>query len=411
MANFVLIPGAWCGGWVWRETAALLRSTGHSAYAVTLTGLGERVHLGSEHTNLETHIADVINLLEYEDLHDVVLVAHSYSGIVATGVADRVGQRLAQVVFVDTGPFESGMAYLDFSPPEAQQQVRDAVGSGWRYALPSFEVLEQQASLEGVSDSDRARFRMLSAPQPFGTYTQPLQLAGAPVSGDYGRHVITCSFTKEKLETLAASGEMKPLGLLATPGWHIHELRTGHWPMLSRPNELVTMLKAIGGVDGRTRLVLTRELKATPQKLWAAFTEPARVKQWWGPGAKDKNPIAELDVRVSGRYHIVTRSAEGGEYDFEGEYRDVVPMQKLSFTWVDQRQRRESLVTVTLRPVASGTQLTLEHERLLDEAERDQCIEGWTGALAKLSKLVAPVKKPKATRQRRPARVRRLRSA
>ncbi len=89
MATFVLVPGAWLGGWAWQRVTPLLRAAGHEVYPVTLTGLGERVHLGTSETNLETHIADVVNLIEFEDLRAVVLVGHSYAGCVITGVADR----------------------------------------------------------------------------------------------------------------------------------------------------------------------------------------------------------------------------------------------------------------------------------------------------------------------------------
>src|SRR5690242_2869175 len=101
MATYVLVPGAWLGGWCWQRVTPLLRAAGHEVYTPTLTGLGERVHLGSPETDLDTHIQDIVNVLVYEDLRDVVLLGHSYSGMVVTGVADRVPDRLSQLVYLD----------------------------------------------------------------------------------------------------------------------------------------------------------------------------------------------------------------------------------------------------------------------------------------------------------------------
>src|SRR5919107_5290055 len=105
MATYVLVCGAWLGGWCWNPIARHLRSQGLDAYPVTLTGLGERVHLASPEVDLETHITDVVNLIEFEDLRDLVLLGHSYAGQVITGVADRVPERIAQLVHLDTGAF------------------------------------------------------------------------------------------------------------------------------------------------------------------------------------------------------------------------------------------------------------------------------------------------------------------
>src|SRR5215211_3562304 len=102
MTTYVLVGGAWLGGWCWQPVARRLHN-GHDAYPVTLTGLGERVHLASAEVDLDTHITDVVNLIEFEDLRDVVLLGHSYAGIVVTGAADRVPERIAQLVYLDTG--------------------------------------------------------------------------------------------------------------------------------------------------------------------------------------------------------------------------------------------------------------------------------------------------------------------
>ena len=118
MATYVLVGGGWLGGWCWRPIARQLRADGHDAYPVTLTGLGERVHLASPEINLDTHITDVVNLIRFEDLHDVVLLGHSYAGLVVTGVADRVPERIAQLVYLDTGAFPDGTVLIDSFPPK-----------------------------------------------------------------------------------------------------------------------------------------------------------------------------------------------------------------------------------------------------------------------------------------------------
>jgi pimeloyl-ACP methyl ester carboxylesterase len=139
MARYVLVSGAWLGGWCWQPIARRLREEGHDAYPVTLTGLGERVHLASPEVDLDTHITDVVNLVEFEDLHDVVLLGHSYAAIVVTGAADRIPERISQVVYLDAGPFPSSLAFIETYPPEARTHVERQVkeqGDGWRLPMP-----------------------------------------------------------------------------------------------------------------------------------------------------------------------------------------------------------------------------------------------------------------------------------
>ena len=120
MATFVLVHGGWAGGWQWREIASLLRAAGHDVFTPTLTGLGERVHLASPDVGLDTHIQDILMVLEYEDLHDVILVGYSYSGMVITGVAERAPERLAHLVYLDAYVPRDGQSLLDMLGPERQ---------------------------------------------------------------------------------------------------------------------------------------------------------------------------------------------------------------------------------------------------------------------------------------------------
>jgi pimeloyl-ACP methyl ester carboxylesterase len=179
LPTYVLVPGAWLGGWVWHEVAARLRAAGHEVFPVTLTGLGERSHLARPDIDLETHITDVINVLTWNDLTDVILAGHSYAGTVITGVADRVPERIAQLVYVDSAPLADGVAMTDLYPPEALagvQRTVDELGDRWRLPFPGVEGLEQDASLRGLDESDRALLAARAVAHPWGTYTQPLCL-------------------------------------------------------------------------------------------------------------------------------------------------------------------------------------------------------------------------------------------
>jgi pimeloyl-ACP methyl ester carboxylesterase len=126
MATYVLIHGGWHGGWCWARVAPILRAAGHDVYAPSLTGLGDRVHLLSPSVRLETHIEDVLGVLSYEDLRDVVLVGHSYGGMVITGVADRAADRVSHLVYLDAFVPRDGECLLDLLPEERAD-------AGWNY--------------------------------------------------------------------------------------------------------------------------------------------------------------------------------------------------------------------------------------------------------------------------------------
>ncbi|MBW3603590.1 MAG: alpha/beta hydrolase [Actinobacteria bacterium] len=242
MKTYVLVGGAWIGAWAWAEVTRRLRSRGHDVHPVTLTGLGEREHLGGPDVNLDVHITDVVKVIDYEDLHDVVLVGHSYAGIVVEGVGDRRSDRITTVVYVDTAPLGDGAASVDFYPPDARTALEAVVreqGDGWRLPFPGIEQLGQQASLAGLDDAALRLLSTRATSHPFGTYTQPLRLTGSEVS--YRRRAIVCSdggFTVAQIRAALASDDPGMFVVYAGPGWEFDELHTGHWPMLSMPEEL-----------------------------------------------------------------------------------------------------------------------------------------------------------------------------
>lgn len=175
-ATFVLIHGAWHGGWAWKKVRPLLQAARHDVFTPTLTGLGERAHLANPAVDLDTHIQDVINLLEYEDLRDVILAGHSYAGMVITGVAAKAPSRLAQLVYVDAFLPENGKSLNDYVPSfvaNYEENVRKN-GDGWR--LPFAGALTLQAL--GITDAaDIAWMSPRMVDQPYKTFTQPVKSA------------------------------------------------------------------------------------------------------------------------------------------------------------------------------------------------------------------------------------------
>jgi pimeloyl-ACP methyl ester carboxylesterase len=245
MATFVLVPGFWLGGWAWREVAHHLSEAGHQTYPITLTGLADRVHLAAPDVGLDTHITDVLNVIRYNDLRDVVLVGHSGANMPVTGVADRAPDRLARVVYVDSGPLPDGMAQLDFNDPQAREEVEKQVaseGDGWRIPVPDFDPAADPVNLAGLTEEHLRRMRELSTPQPFRTAADPLRRPERPPA--VPKSLVANTFSLAQVDKLAGSGN-PVFALMNRPEWTRHELPTGHWPMLSRPYELAALLEEI----------------------------------------------------------------------------------------------------------------------------------------------------------------------
>jgi pimeloyl-ACP methyl ester carboxylesterase len=234
LATFVLVHGAWHGGWCWKRVTPLLRAAGHEVYAPTLTGLGERAHLLSRDVNLDTHIADIVNILDYEELTDVILVGHSYAGIVIAGVAAKRPERLAHLVYLDAFVASDGQCLLDLHTPESTTAIQARVlaeGEGWR--LPP-----APGARFGVADEiDGAWLASRLGPQPYATFTQPLCLGAAPPPaatyilctepGGFRRHA-------ERVRD--------------APGWRYRELATGHDAMVTQPRELTDLLLEVAAL-------------------------------------------------------------------------------------------------------------------------------------------------------------------
>jgi pimeloyl-ACP methyl ester carboxylesterase len=219
MTTFVLVPGFFLGAWAWKPVTAALRAAGHDVYPLSLTGLGERAHLSSPDVDLETHITDVLNLLHYEDLRDVTLVGHSYGGIVTTAVADRALDRVAKLVYVDTGPLPDGGAQNDFAQAAPPPDGAFIQPPDWAAIAPAGVDVEQ--------------LRERAVPQPWKSAIQPVRLTGAWEK--LPRLGIMSSMTLEQVTAAASTPLMRHM---AGEQWTYVELPTWHWPMIDRPVEL-----------------------------------------------------------------------------------------------------------------------------------------------------------------------------
>ena len=173
MANFVLVHGGWHGGWSYRRVAKLLRQAGHEVYTPTLTGLGERSHLAVMPINLDTHITDVVNTILWEDLSDVVLVGHSYGGMVVTGVADRISDRISALVYLDALVPEDGDTLFSLRPEFMDPFVARVAKSGGLMVAP-FPASAYDTSLP----EDWAWIDEKATPHPFACFVQAIRLSG-----------------------------------------------------------------------------------------------------------------------------------------------------------------------------------------------------------------------------------------
>jgi pimeloyl-ACP methyl ester carboxylesterase len=231
--TFVLVHGAWHGGWCWRRVADVLERQGHKVYTPTLTGLGERSHLMSRDINLDTHITDIVNVLLWEDLKNVVLAGHSYAGWVISGVAERALPRIGSIVFVDAFMPADGDRGVDNTPEVPRKGILDAIEKG----EPSRPVLP--AEFFGVNEKDRAWVDSKTTPQPVGVALQPIRLTGARDKVAKKTYIRAAAYPQEFFDKYLAACK-------ADKSWRTVELPCGHDIMVDMPDQLAAALAEAG---------------------------------------------------------------------------------------------------------------------------------------------------------------------
>jgi pimeloyl-ACP methyl ester carboxylesterase len=234
VTNFVLVHGAWHGGWCWRRVVDRLQAKGHRVLAPSLTGLGDRAHLLSPQVGLSTHVDDIVGLLTYEDLDDVVLCGHSYGGMVITGVADRIALRLRSLVYLDALLPDDRQCAFDVLPPDRRVTFRKGAeesGDGWR--MPPVP-----AERFGVTDpEDQTWVDRLCGPMPIRAFEEPLHLHNPAITVARRTYILAGNYDPSPFQSIYAR-------LKEDPAWTCHRLPTGHDAMVTMPQELTELLLA-----------------------------------------------------------------------------------------------------------------------------------------------------------------------
>ena len=231
MATFVLVHGSCHGGWCWKRVIPFLSKDGHEVYTPTLTGLGERSHLVSMDIGLHTHILDIIQVLEYENLSKVTLVGHSYGGLVIGGVAEQVPSRIIRLVYLDAYIPQDNKSAFDIIPGlQTIYKERALKEQGKEWLVASYEPEEF-----GVTNPDDINWmRTRLCPMPWHTHDQPIRITN-PEAKRLSKSYISCTrFGKSQFNAQRSS-----------QGWDYHELMKGHDVMITAPSQLVQMLEAL----------------------------------------------------------------------------------------------------------------------------------------------------------------------
>lgn len=233
MATFVLVHGITCGTWAYKPVTERLRKLGHEVYPITNTGVGERSHLNGPHVNLDTHIQDVVGTFLWNDITDAVLVGHSYGGMVITGVADRIPERIRALVYLDAFLPENGQAVNDIALPSRREEIQKAVkerGQGWflpplgAHAFGKVDDPKLAAWIEGKC-----------TPQPFATMAQPIRLTGAWAKVPRKMYIVAEKYDPSPFQRFAKQ-------LRGNNDWTVHALPGSHFLTLICPDETTQLL-------------------------------------------------------------------------------------------------------------------------------------------------------------------------
>jgi pimeloyl-ACP methyl ester carboxylesterase len=228
--TFVLVHGAYEGGWIWRYVAERLLAKGHKVFTPTLTGLGERSHLMSGLITLDTHVADVANVIKWESLTDIVLVGHSYAGWVISGVVERMPSQIASIIYLDAFMPEDGQRGLDLNSPNSRKAVLAAIDRAEVSRAPDYSG----DSPTMMTQSDRAWLISKATSQPIGVSLQTIRLTGARDKVARKTYVRT--------RNPSASFDAAYAKVKSDKSWHVYDLPCGHWAMIEMPDRTTEIL-------------------------------------------------------------------------------------------------------------------------------------------------------------------------
>jgi pimeloyl-ACP methyl ester carboxylesterase len=230
--TFVLVHGAWHGGWCWRRVADLLTAKGHKVFTPTLTGLGERSHLLSKDINISTHVADVVNVFKWERLAGVVLCGHSYAGFVISGVAEQMAPVISSIVFLDAFMPDDGDAMPDVTGAWVVDAIRKA------QQADALGVPPRAASAFAVNEKDRAWVDGLTGLQPLGCFTEQIKLTGARDRIAKKAYIRARHYENPGFDKALAR-------VRNDPAWRTYEAPCGHDVMVDMPERLAEILEEV----------------------------------------------------------------------------------------------------------------------------------------------------------------------
>ena len=251
MATYLFVHGGWHGAWCWKKVIPLFEEAGHRLYTPTLTGLGEKAHLLTPEVGLSTHIQDVVQLIHENQLNDLILLGHSYGGMVITGVVDRIPERIGRLVYLDAVVPRDGESMADIAPMVINTFRKDARkhGDGWRVNPPQapFGI----GGAFGVTkEPDLSWVRSLLTPQPLKTFEERLHLKDPDILSKTPRTFVRCAgkgfpaVFRDMMRRLLAPRTLAPID----PGWRLRQLPTGHDCMITMPEEMTHLLLEIANL-------------------------------------------------------------------------------------------------------------------------------------------------------------------
>lgn len=231
MATYVLVHGSCHGGWCWKKLTPLLRKNGHVVYTPTLTGLGERSHLVNRSVGLDTHILDIVQVLEYEDLDEVILLGHSYGGMVIGGATEKIPQRIGRLVYLDAYIPQDNKRAFDLVPGlETIYRTRRLKDEGKEWLVASYTPQEF-----GVTDPDDVRWMSTRlTPMPWHTHDQPIRITNLLAKALPRNYISFSEFGISQFKFQESKA-----------GWDYHELMRGHDAMITSPIELGELLESL----------------------------------------------------------------------------------------------------------------------------------------------------------------------